>query len=116
MPNSGGAVTPRAAQMGISAGIPVQAFASGGVVGSASLFGMRGGLGLMGEAGPEAIMPLKRGADGKLGVAAAGGGTVVNNYNVAAGVTRNELMSALQMMRGSILGETQAMMRRQGMA
>jgi hypothetical protein len=26
--------------------------------------------GLMGEAGPEAIMPLKRGADGKLGVAA----------------------------------------------
>jgi len=99
-----------------SAGIPVQAFASGGVVGSASLFGMRGGLGLMGEAGPEAIMPLKRGADGKLGVAAAGGGTVVNNYNVAAGVTRNELMSALQMMRGSILGETQAMMRRQGMA
>jgi len=35
--------------------------------------------GLMGEAGPEAIMPLKRGADGKLGVAAAGGrgGTAV---------------------------------------
>jgi len=86
-------------------------------VGGPSLFGMSGGrLGLMGEAGPEAIMPLKRGADGKLGVAAAGGGTVVNNYNVAAGVTRNELMSALQMMRGSILGETQAMMRRQGMA
>lgn len=32
------------------------------------------GAGLMGEAGPEAIMPLKRGANGKLGVAAHGGG------------------------------------------
>lgn len=95
----------------------VQAFATGGVVGGPSLFGMSGGrLGLMGEAGPEAIMPLKRGADGKLGVAAAGGSTTIINNNVAAGVTRNELMSALQMMRGSILGETQAMMRRQGMA
>jgi phage-related minor tail protein len=31
---------------------------------------MRGGTGLMGEAGPEAIMPLSRGPDGKLGVAA----------------------------------------------
>jgi lambda family phage tail tape measure protein len=35
------------------------------------------GIGLMGEAGPEAIMPLKRGADGKLGVAGGGGGTSV---------------------------------------
>lgn len=48
------------------------------------------GLGLMGEAGPEAIMPLKRAADGSLGVSAegfGGGGTVVamkvivNNYS-----------------------------------
>jgi len=42
----------------------------------------------MGEAGPEAIMPLKRGKNGKLGVAAEGGGsqTVVvnNNFNIAA--------------------------------
>lgn len=30
-------------------------------------------MGLMGEAGPEAIMPLRRGADGKLGVLASGG-------------------------------------------
>jgi phage-related minor tail protein len=34
------------------------------------LFPFAKGTGLMGEAGPEAIMPLKRGADGKLGVAA----------------------------------------------
>jgi phage-related minor tail protein len=39
---------------------------------------MRGGQGLMGEAGPEAIMPLARGADGRLGVQAAGGGRAVN--------------------------------------
>ncbi|WP_018632116.1 phage tail tape measure protein [Neomegalonema perideroedes] len=57
----------------------IRAFASGGVlgggvVGSPTLFPMRSGLGLMGEAGPEAIMPLQRGADGRLGVAADGGG------------------------------------------
>lgn len=50
----------------------VQAFANGGVVSSPTLFPHAGGMGLMGEAGPEAIMPLKRGADGKLGVAATG--------------------------------------------
>jgi phage-related minor tail protein len=52
----------------------VRAFAQGGVVGGPTLFPMRGGTGLMGEAGPEAIMPLQRGPDGRLGVAASGGG------------------------------------------
>lgn len=51
------------------------AFAKGGVVDGPTAFPMAGGTGLMGEAGPEAIMPLKRGADGKLGV--SGGGTIV---------------------------------------
>jgi len=51
----------------------VQAFAAGGVVSGPTLFPMRGGTGLMGEAGPEAIMPLTR-IGGKLGVRAAGGG------------------------------------------
>ena len=36
-------------------------FARGGVVSGATPFAMRGGLGVMGEAGPEAIMPLTRG-------------------------------------------------------
>jgi plasmid stabilization system protein ParE len=53
-------------------------FADGGIVDRPTLFGFAGGTGLMGEAGPEAIMPLKRGPDGKLGVAGGGGGTVVN--------------------------------------
>lgn len=52
----------------------VRAFAGGGVVDGPSLFPMRGGAGLMGEAGPEAIMPLSRGPDGRLGVVAKGGG------------------------------------------
>jgi phage-related minor tail protein len=39
---------------------------------------MRGATGLMGEAGPEAILPLARGADGRLGVQAGGGGRPVS--------------------------------------
>ncbi|MDQ2092535.1 phage tail tape measure protein [Rhodalgimonas zhirmunskyi] len=56
----------------------VMPFADGGVVSQPTYFPMRGGAGLMGEAGPEAIMPLTRGSDGKLGVRAAGGSTPVN--------------------------------------
>ena len=56
----------------------VMPFANGGVVSGPVAFPMRGGTGLMGEAGPEAIMPLARGADGRLGVKAAGGGQPVN--------------------------------------
>lgn len=63
-------------------------FAMGGIVDKPTLFkfanGGAGQLGLMGEAGPEAIMPLRRGRDGKLGVAAAGGGAVNVTVNVDA--------------------------------
>lgn len=52
----------------------VTPFARGGIVSSPTLFPMANGAGLMGEAGPEAVMPLRRGSDGKLGVAAPGGG------------------------------------------
>lgn len=56
-----------------SGGNPI-AFAKGGVVGGPTTFPMNNGkVGLMGEAGPEAIMPLKRGPGGKLGVASQGG-------------------------------------------
>lgn len=59
---------------GVVGGGRVQPFADGGVVARPSYFPMAGGrTGLMGEAGPEAILPLARGADGKLGVAASGG-------------------------------------------
>lgn len=56
----------------------VMPFASGGVVSGPVSFPMRGATGLMGEAGPEAILPLSRGANGKLGVQMAGGGRPVN--------------------------------------
>jgi len=60
-------------------------FANGGVVGSPTMFGMSGGrTGLMGEAGPEAIMPLKRGSDGKLGVEGGGNVTVHQTFNFSA--------------------------------
>jgi phage-related minor tail protein len=55
----------------------VTPFAAGGIVNSPTMFAMRGGTGLMGEAGPEAIMPLARGRDGKLGVRSAGGASPV---------------------------------------
>ncbi len=63
----------------------VQAFAKGGVVDGPVAFPMRGGTGLMGEAGPEAIMPLARGADGRLGIRASGGGAA--NVTVTMNVT-----------------------------
>jgi len=63
-------------------------YASGGVVSAPTMFPMSGGkTGLMGEAGPEAIMPLKRGKNGKLGVQADGGsGDVIihQNFNFTA--------------------------------
>ena len=61
----------------VAAGGAVKPFASGGVIGTPTYFPMmNGGVGLAGEAGPEAIMPLKRGADGRLGVSGGGGNSI----------------------------------------
>ncbi len=88
----------------------VMPFATGGVVSSPVSFPMRGGTGLMGEAGPEAIMPLARGADGRLGVAAQGGGRPVNVVmNVsspdAQGFQRSQSQIAAQMGRALARGQ-----------
>lgn len=81
----------------------VMPFAQGGIVSSATGFGMRGGMGLMGEAGPEAIMPLARGPDGKLGVkgGASGGTTVVMNITTpdVQGFQRSQSQIAAQLSR-----------------
>jgi len=81
----------------------VMPFASGGVVQRATAFAMRGGTGLMGEAGPEAILPLARGADGKLGVRSGSGGGVSVVMNVTtpdvAGFQRSRGQIAAQMSR-----------------
>lgn len=84
----------------------VQPFANGGVVSGPTTFPMRGGTGLMGEAGPEAIMPLSRGPDGKLGVRGAGGGNVSVVMNISTpdidGFRRSQGQIAAQL--GRVIG------------
>ena len=73
------------------------ALADGGVLTGPTPFAFAGGLGVAGEAGFEAVMPLRRGRDGKLGVASSGGGTVINNnIYVEAGIQRGEVLTAVQ--------------------
>lgn len=73
-------------------------FASGGVFGSPTLFAMGGGrAGVLGEAGPEAIMPLARGSDGRLGVRASIAGSRLSASTggpVAVPVTINNYAGA----------------------
>jgi phage-related minor tail protein len=83
----------------------VMPFAKGGVIAGPVSFPLRGGTGLMGEAGPEAIMPLTRAADGRLGVRAEGGGPRAINvvFNIStpdvAGFQRSQSQIAAQMNR-----------------
>lgn len=91
----------------------VMPFAKGGVVSSPVSFPMRGATGLMGEAGPEAIMPLTRGADGRLGVQSAGGGRAVNvTMNVStpdvSGFSRSQSQIAAQLNRALARGQRNA--------
>src|SRR5262249_37325382 len=65
-----------------SAGHEITPFARGGIVTRPTLFPMANGMGLMGEAGPEAVMPLVRGPSGKLGVQAHSGESAGANVNV----------------------------------
>jgi len=71
-------------------------FATGGVVNGPTTFGMSGGrTGLMGEAGPEAIVPLSRGKGGKLGINGSGLGSnvtvnVINNGSATVETEENE--------------------------
>ncbi len=70
----------------------VTPFAKGGVLASPAYFPMPGGLGLAGEAGAEAILPLARGSDGRLGVASSGRAINVS-FNVTASDARSFLAS-----------------------
>ncbi|MGH1424726.1 MAG: phage tail tape measure protein [Pseudooceanicola sp.] len=87
----------------------VMPFANGGVVSGPVTFPMRGGTGLMGEAGPEAIMPLARGADGRLGVRAAQGRAVNVVMNIQTqdveGFRRSQSQIAAQMGRALSRGQ-----------
>jgi lambda family phage tail tape measure protein len=95
-------------------------FAYGGVVNSPTMFRFaQGGVmrpGIMGEAGPEAIMPLRRGPDGRLGVSAAGaGGGGGSTYNISVNVDASGRSSSQEAQggdaadnRGQRLGEVVA--------
>lgn len=92
----GGAKGIMAAATSMFTGTPaIPAFANGGsftnsIVDSPTLFKFAKGTGMMGEAGPEAIMPLRRGSDGSLGVVAGGGST----GNVSVNVVNNSTSQA----------------------
>ncbi|EJD9018043.1 phage tail tape measure protein [Salmonella enterica subsp. enterica serovar Newport] len=66
---------------------------SGSIVNRPTFFAFSRGAAVMGEAGPEAILPLRRGANGKLGVVAAGGGMAMfaPQYHIAISNTGPEL-------------------------
>lgn len=88
-------------------GVPGRAvpFAAGGVVSQPTYFNAGGALGLMGEAGSEAILPLRRTADGRLGVASSGGSsggqTIVVNISTpdAASFRKSEAQVAAMLAR-----------------
>jgi lambda family phage tail tape measure protein len=91
----------RMANGGVFAKNKIVPYAKGGIVDKPTMFayanGGAGRFGLMGEAGPEAIMPLQRGPGGKLGVQASGGGGVsVGNINITVENTGDQLNPAAQ--------------------
>jgi len=96
-----GGGTPLFAKGGVFAKNKIVPYAKGGIVDKPTMFayanGGAGRFGLMGEAGPEAIMPLQRGPGGKLGVQASGGGGVsVGNINITVENTGDKLNPAAQ--------------------
>ena len=86
------------------AGNKISKFAYGGVINKPKLFPMANGIGLMGEAGPEAILPLQRGRGGKLGVIAQGGSTGNITVNVDASGSSAEGDNQISTELGNAIG------------
>jgi phage-related minor tail protein len=95
----------------LSQGMPIP-FARGGVIASPIAFPLAGNrVGIAGERGAEAILPLRRGSDGRLGVAASGGGGTMITFNVTTpdveGFRRSEGQIAAMLSRTIARGQRQ---------
>ncbi len=66
-------------------------FAKGGIVASPSFFPLNSGLGVAGEAGPEAIIPLQRGSDGRLGIGGNNGGGVRGGNSIVVNISTPDI-------------------------
>jgi len=97
-------------------GSQIKAFANGGIIGSPTLFPMANGAGLMGESGPEAVMPLKRDSSGKLGVVSSGKEQSITIHINVSGTNGNP--EAIRRSAGQVAqaagNATQRAMRRNG--
>jgi lambda family phage tail tape measure protein len=108
------------ARGGVFDGGAVQAFARGGIVEQPTLFNFANGgamrNGLMAENEPEAVMPLTRGRDGRLGVAASGSGghavTVVQHVTIGAGVSPSQLAQGMAQAKEQAKAEIADQLRR----
>jgi phage-related minor tail protein len=85
-------------------------FAGGGIIQSPVSFPLAGGrVGLAGESGPEAILPLARGPDGRLGVAAQTGAAASIVFNVttpdADSFVRSQSQVAAMVARAAAMGQ-----------
>jgi len=108
----GGGSGPDGAGLSLKARLgAIKPFAAGGVIGTPTYFPLSsGGLGLAGEAGPEVIVPLSRGPDGRLGIAmnGAGGGTNVTVHIATPDVAsfrRSEAYLTGQIARAVVRGQ-----------
>ena len=102
-----GGGTPLFAKGGVFTKNKIVPYAKGGIVNKPTMFayanGGTGRFGLMGEQGAEAIMPLSRGSNGKLGVQASGGvGNVVVNVDASGSEAEGDSPKAKQL--GSLIG------------
>jgi phage-related minor tail protein len=93
----------------VQQGMPVP-FASGGVIQSPIAFPLAGGrVGVAGERGAEAIVPLSRGPDGRLGIAARGASGMNVTFNVTAqdaeSFLRSETQVAAMLSRAVSMGQ-----------